>query len=389
MNLEEQTVSGVNQIHLTDALNAALFKLKVSRNSMTTTMPANITIYVDKQERTNPSSERREYVFPLNRQIVFLYESAVSVGSDEFIIEPVVENNDIFMKTYVIRNITDWDEDGNRNFATVPEIEEVESTPIVLFEGENYIYTNYEVDGMDMELVYPKNTNENKMLLNSAIYYSHKENNSGEFSLDDIYFKDAFTKTEDKLNLEVDNANVECITSKNNKFSLDEDGNLTVNSINVNNTNLQTLAMYPVGSIYFSVNDTNPTNYFGGTWELWGAGRVPVGVDATQSDFNSVEKTGGANTVTLTSTQIPSHTHTISSSGDHTHTYTGFIQNATSSSTTYTSIAHKRYESDGTSTPASMNSSGAHTHTVANTGGSGSHNNLQPYITCYMWKRTA
>ncbi len=55
--------------------------------------------------------------------------------------------------------------------------------------------------------------------------------NNNEFTLDDIYFKDAFTKTEDKLNLEVNNASVDCITSNNNKFSLDSEGNLIVNSI--------------------------------------------------------------------------------------------------------------------------------------------------------------
>ena len=43
--------------------------------------------------------------------------------------------------------------------------------------------------------------------------------NTGDFTLEDIYFKDAFTQTEDKLNLEVDNANISCLTSKNNKFS--------------------------------------------------------------------------------------------------------------------------------------------------------------------------
>ena len=42
-----------------------------------------------------------------------------------------------------------------------------------------------------------------------------------------------------------------------------------------------------------SVNSTNPTNLFGGTWVTWGAGRVPVGIDTSQTEFASVEKTGG------------------------------------------------------------------------------------------------
>ncbi len=54
-------------------------------------------------------------------------------------------------------------------------------------------------------------------------------------NLDELYFKDNFTKEEDKTNLSINRLEAECITSKNNKFSLDENGNLTVNSINTNN----------------------------------------------------------------------------------------------------------------------------------------------------------
>ena len=83
-------------------------------------------------------------------------------------------------------------------------------------------------------------------------------------------------------------------------------------------------AIYPVGSIYMSVNATNPSTYFGGTWVAWGAGRVPVGINASDSNFNTVEKTGGAATVTLSASQIPSHTHAkgtlaTASAGAHTH----------------------------------------------------------------------
>ena len=54
-------------------------------------------------------------------------------------------------------------------------------------------------------------------------------------------------------------------------------------------------SMYPVGSIYMSVSPTNPSAYFGGTWAAWGTGRVPVGVDASDTHFSTVEKTGGFN----------------------------------------------------------------------------------------------
>lgn len=153
--------------------------------------------------------------------------------------------------------------------------------------------------------------------------------------------------------------------------------------------------MYPVGSIYMSVNNTNPSTYFGGTWVAWGAGRVPVGVNASDSNFSTVEKTGGASTVTLAASQIPSHTHAkgtlaTASAGAHTH-------NLNLTKTTWAGSSSSRVVVDSTDYTAMTNkataSAGAHTHTIsgstAATGGGGAHSNLQPYITCYMWKRTA
>ena len=154
--------------------------------------------------------------------------------------------------------------------------------------------------------------------------------------------------------------------------------------------------MYPVGSIYMSVNATNPSTYFGGTWVAWGSGRVPVGVNTFDSNFNTVEKTGGAAAVTLSASQIPSHTHAkgtlaAASAGAHTH-------NLQNQKAPWGTSASNRVLVDATSgytavTNKATTSAGAHTHTIsgstAATGGGGSHNNLQPYITCYMWKRTA
>jgi len=51
---------------------------------------------------------------------------------------------------------------------------------------------------------------------------------------------------------------------------------------------------YPVGSIYLSVNTTNPSKWFGGTWEQIAKGRTLVGVDTNDTDFNTVKKTGGS-----------------------------------------------------------------------------------------------
>lgn len=152
-------------------------------------------------------------------------------------------------------------------------------------------------------------------------------------------------------------------------------------------------SMHPVGSIYMSVSPTNPSAYFGGTWAAWGTGRVPVGVDASDTDFAPVEKTGGASTVTLTAKQMPAHTHAkgtlaADSGGAHKH-------KLNLSKTTWGASSGNKVVVDSTDYTAMDNkntaSGGAHEHTIsgatASAGGGNAHSNLQPYITCYMWKR--
>ena len=128
------------------------------------------------------------------------------------------------------------------------------------------------------------------------------------------------------------------------------------------------LAMHPVGSLYFSAVSTSPQTLFGGTWVQWGSGRVPVGVNTADSDFNSVEKTGGAKTHTLTVNEMPGHTHTAYTQGGWGAGLLGsgmFRVDANSPANTWADSA------------------------TSATGGGRAHNNMPPYITCYMWKRTA
>lgn len=155
-------------------------------------------------------------------------------------------------------------------------------------------------------------------------------------------------------------------------------------------------AIFPVGSIRMTISAADESNFMNCTWVRWGSGRVPVGVDTSDSNFNSVEKTGGAATVALVSGNLPSHKHTVSGSitvsgGNHTHTASsGSYKVGSGSGSTY-----KYFTNDGSTNPQSISSSGSHSHTVshtlttANTGSGTAHNNLQPYITCYYWKRTA
>lgn len=147
---------------------------------------------------------------------------------------------------------------------------------------------------------------------------------------------------------------------------------------NVDNTSDATklaatlLAVYPIGSIYISVNSTNPGTLFGGTWVAFATGRTLVGIDTGQTEFDTVEETGGAKTHTLTTAEMPAHNHRLSLE------YGGGVDPGQPPTGQYTQI-----RSNGTTY---YNTVGGVTE---NTGGGGAHNNLQPYIVTYMWKRTA
>lgn len=132
------------------------------------------------------------------------------------------------------------------------------------------------------------------------------------------------------------------------------------------------LQAYPVGSIYMSVSPTSPSTLFGGTWAAWGTGRVPVAVDTSQTEFNTVEKTGGEKTHVLTRGEVPDDQGTRWSWGTsgNVHIPVDAAAGAGSSNNLYTWQNDPAWDAN------------------AWTGG-GAHNNLQPYITCYMWKRTA
>lgn len=150
------------------------------------------------------------------------------------------------------------------------------------------------------------------------------------------------------------------------QLSEDAAGNLQ-NQINTINTELNGMVdkIYPVGSVYTSVNNVNPSSLFGGTWVSFASGRTLIGVDTAQTEFNTVQKTGGEKTHTLTTTEIPSHTH---------------MMIGTRSIPEDSSGPFKTPWSDGN--PINLRSTGS-------TGGGQAHNNLPPYITVYFWLRTA
>ena len=199
------------------------------------------------------------------------------------------------------------------------------------------------------------------------------------------YIKDAFTKSDDNINLEVDNLNVGCITSKNNSFNLDQSGNLTVKSIEVTdgligNTSLLNI-IYPIGTIYMSVNNIDPADIFGGTWE-----KIREKFLFGEGESFEAGTTGGETTHILTVDEMPTHTHTMTTGGNHNHTANFLEVRSKISGQSSNNVArpnNSSYDSTGTITT----SNGSHSHSLNSAGSGQAHNNMPPYLAVYMWKR--
>ena len=149
--------------------------------------------------------------------------------------------------------------------------------------------------------------------------------------------------------------------------------------------------LYPVGSLYISTLSTNPGTLLGfGTWAAFAAGRVLVGLDSGDTDFDTVEETGGAKTITLATAEIPAHTHTQDA---HTHTQNAHNHTQASTTTATGSTSNRLGSVDTSSTAvATGNATAVNQNATAvnqNAGGGGAHANVQPYIVTYMWKRSA
>jgi hypothetical protein len=224
-----------------------------------------------------------------------------------------------------------------------------------------------------------------------------------------------------------------------NARTLDWSGNETLSG-NIEASGFGTTLLnliYPVGSIYISVNNVNPGTYLTGTtWEAFGSGRTLVGVDTSDTDFDTVEETGGAKShsytpagsnsggsvgnTTLTAAQsgVPQHTHSVTTTANNTGAgnklsyrlvwgagnghannhvngwdggpgYSDFNDQAWPLQT----HTHSIPALSGTAAKnTAANASQAHNHGFTNptfTGTAATMSHMQPYITTYMWKRTA
>lgn len=124
--------------------------------------------------------------------------------------------------------------------------------------------------------------------------------------------------------------------------------------------------IYPVGSIFISTVNTNPSTYFGGTWEEFGTGRVLVGFDTSQTEFNTLLKTGGSKY-----TEKHTHNSTVLTRA-----------NGNANANTWGELQRSN---------GNVGNVESKTNTYSSNGyfGSGNSGNLQPYIVVKMWKRVS
>ena len=143
---------------------------------------------------------------------------------------------------------------------------------------------------------------------------------------------------------------------------------------------------FPVGSVFISVVATNPNTLLGyGTWEAFAPGRMLVGFDNTNPNFDAAEETGGSSSITITAANLPQLAVTVTDPG-HTH-LTQRYPTATGGSSGFTIDVSMTGTLADNTLPVKSNTTGI--TATANTGGANnSINILNPYITVFMWKRT-
>jgi hypothetical protein len=140
-------------------------------------------------------------------------------------------------------------------------------------------------------------------------------------------------------------------------------------------------ALFPIGAIYTAVVSTNPATLLGfGTWSAFGAGKVLVGLNSADTDFDTAEETGGAKTANLAHTHTgPSHTHDVVGN-------TGY-ESDQAGATGYNSAGNEfadKNHNHAVSIASAAGGTGA-----TGSGGSATQSIMNPFIVVYFWKRTA
>lgn len=310
MEITSLKVKEINIIKVSDSLKAPILRMSVKLDK-NTKIPTNnnLIIYIKQGDNV------KEYNFTLTNPLGYLKNI-----SDEFVISPTFNGERVELSSFV-----------NRNTESTKNKEDLIYKPIILFEGENEIYTNYE--NAIIEVSYPKDT--------EMVYY---------------FLSNVMTPKN---------------TGGGASFDID--------------------MVYPVGSIYMSVNSKDPNTLFGGSWE-----KIKDRFLLGSGDTRNANITGGSETVTLNVNQIPSHSHSIPSlsgstnySGNHAHTQKS--RGVYAGGDTYNGLCSLNF---GSNKDIHMDYSGEHTHTIttnaSTTGPTGdgiAHDNMPPYLTVHIWKR--
>jgi microcystin-dependent protein len=183
-------------------------------------------------------------------------------------------------------------------------------------------------------------------------------------------------------------------------FKVSQAGESNVTSGNTTDVVTVLKAVYPIGAIYTTTIITNPATIFGfGTWIAFGTGRTLVGVDTTQTDFNTVVKTGGAVTLTIGVTNLPAHHHNVNppntTSGNNNANQIPVGRRemrAYDAGTAYTGVRPDGYSSDGTvylTAPTHQHDVDIAAFDSADTGSGTALASMNPFVTVYFWRRTA
>jgi hypothetical protein len=218
----------------------------------------------------------------------------------------------------------------------------------------------------------------NKIQIDHDVTGASSVNNSGTSVIQDLTI-DAHGHITGVASTTIDSAGLQTqINDLNAVVATDSAGLQTqINALDTAKTTLLAVfnMIYPVGSIYVNAStSSSPASLMGfGSWERYGQGRVLVSQNSSDVEFNVINETGGAKTHTLTTAQMPVHSHGI---GAHRYPRVEYYGGAEVNITAFDA---------GTPSPEGPSS----TYTSNNAGSGQAHNNLQPYITVYMWRRTA
>lgn len=149
----------------------------------------------------------------------------------------------------------------------------------------------------------------------------------------------------------------------NENASINDINKITANDMNQIKSVVNSLAnlFFPIKKIIIFNDNEDHSNYLGFTWEKIAGGKVLIGIDSTDTDFNTIGKIGGEKEHTLTIDEMPSHSHSVKAN-----------DNAAEGTAIGVIVP---YSYTGTNRDTSK------------TGGDQPHNNLQPYQVVAYWQR--